>query len=253
MERTPARSEASTISNGIDLGTGYTHPAGPAPGTGRPTACTTTRSTSAGGVYRFERDWTTRCFLFDAGGIGSLTYDPTSDSLWVSQFSTSTITDYTMTGSVLFLFRTGHTQNMALALDDADGTLWLHDRTTQGTFEQWSKSGTLLSRIAIAGMSCQNALGGEMQRLIANCTFRNGTGINPAEFECVTRPAIGANWTTTYNANANTLATVLIIGLGGPATGPGFWQGEWLVALNPPPVPIAGTGSISLPIPINPT
>jgi hypothetical protein len=63
---------------------------------------------------------------------------------------------------VLGTFSTGHTQNMALALDHADDTLWLHDRTTQGTFEQWSKAGVLLNRVAIAGMASQNAVGGEM-------------------------------------------------------------------------------------------
>jgi hypothetical protein len=234
---------------GADLGPRYTHPAGPQRSwDGATDGLANYSIDTAGGVYRFNRDWTNPVLLFDAGGIGSLTYDPTNQSLWVSQFSTTTIVNYTLAGAVISMFSTGHSQNMALALDHADGTLWLHDRTTQGTFEQWSKTGTLLNRIAVAGMSSQNALGGEMQfPNAASCTFRNGNGINPADFACVTPPAVGATWTTSYNSSANTLATILLIGTG-PATGPPFGNGEVLITLAPPPITIIGTGNISIPL-----
>lgn len=237
--------------NGVDLGTRFTHPTGP----GRSWDGTTDGTLyyaidSAGGVYSYARDWSNPVLLFDAGGIGSLTYDPSANSLWVSQFSTMTITQYSLTGTVLSSFSTGHTQNMALALDHADGTLWLHDRTTQGTFEQWSRSGMLLNRIAVPGMNTQNALGGEMQfPRSATCTFRNGSNINPADYTCVTLPVLGTNWTTGYNTNAGTLATVLVLGPGGPSTGPPFAGGEILVALAPPPITLIGSGNISIPIP----
>jgi hypothetical protein len=71
-------------------------------------------------VYRLDRDWTNPVRLFGAGGIGSLTYDETANSLWVSQFSNMTITQYTLADVVLSSFSTGHNQNMALALDHAD-------------------------------------------------------------------------------------------------------------------------------------
>lgn len=241
--------------NGVDLTTRYTHPTGPS-------RCWdgTTDGTfhyaidSAGAVYQFARDWTNPVRLFGAGGIGSLTYDPDNNSLWVSQFSSMTITEYSLAGVALRSFSTGHTQNMALALDHADGTLWLHDRTTQGTFEQWSRTGTRLNRIAVPGMNTQNALGGEMAyRNIARCTFRNGNGLNPTDYSCVSRPRLGSGWTTAYNTNANTLATVLVVAPGGPATGPPFANGEFLVALAPPPITIAGTGNITLPIPGHPS
>ncbi len=137
MGANPGEIGAEYDFNGVDLTTRYTHPATP--------ACAwdgTTDGTyhytidTAGGVYRLDRDWTNPVRLFGAGSIGSLTYDPTNDSLWVSQFSTATITEYTLAGLALRSFTTGHTQNMALALDHVDGTLWLHDRTTQGTFER---------------------------------------------------------------------------------------------------------------------
>ncbi len=148
---------------GNDLGPRYTHPAGPIrswDGTTDGTSNYTIDTT--GGVYRLGLDWSNPVLLIDAGSIGSLTYDPTNDSLWVTQFGNDLVVNYTLAGAVISSFSTGHDQNMAIALDHADGTLWLHDRTTQGTFEQWTKAGVMLDRIAIAGMATQNALGGEM-------------------------------------------------------------------------------------------
>lgn len=118
-----------------------------------------------GGIHRHLRNWGNPILLFGAGSLGSITYDPSNDSLWVGQWDTSTVINYTDSGVVLSSFDTGHTRNMALALDHADGTLWLHDKTTQGTFEQWTRTGSRLQRIAVAGMNTQNALGGEMPLL----------------------------------------------------------------------------------------
>ena len=239
--------------NGNDLGTRYTHLAGPARCWDGTTDGVSHYAIDNGGeVYSFNLDWSNPQRLFDAGSLGSLTYDPTTNSLWVSQFSSMTITNYTLAGVVIGSFSTGHTQNMALALDHADGTLWLHDRTTRGTFEQWSKSGTLLNRIPVSGMSTENALGGEMPfGDIASCTFRNGTGINPPDYRCVTRPVLGTTWTTSYGSTANTVATVMLFGFA-PATGPAFWQGEFLVALSPSPVAVPGTGNLSILVPNDP-
>ncbi len=149
---------------GTDLGARFTHPPGPIRSwDGTTDGRSNFGIDTGGGVYRFDLDWSDPSLLFGAGSVGSLTYDPTNDSLWVSQFSTSTVIEYSMGGAALRSFDTGHTQNMALALDHADGTLWLHDRTTQGTYEQWTKSGTRLTRVAVPGMAGQNALAGEFQ------------------------------------------------------------------------------------------
>lgn len=151
-------------------------------------------------------------------------------------------------------FSTGHVNNMALALDHADDTLWLHDRTTQGTFEQWTKAGVRLNRIAVAGMSSQNALGGEMPfTKIANCRARNGLGVNPADYSCLTRPVLGSPWTTSFNANTNTIGTVLVLATAGPATGPALWNGEFLVSLLGPLFTMNATGNITLPLPNDPS
>ena len=240
--------------NGTDLTLRYTHPTGPVrcwDGTTDGTYFYTIDN--SGGIWQLDQTWSNPVRLFGVAGLGGLTYDPTNNSLWVSLFSGSMlITEYTLAGTVLRSFSTGHTQNMALALDHADGTLWIHDRTTQGTFEQWTKAGVRLSRIAVAGMVTQNSLGGEMPfAKIASCAFRNGTNLNPPDYLCVTRPALGSNWTTSYNVTPSTLATALAISLGGPATGPNLWTGELLIALAPAPLSIFGTGNIVLPIPNN--
>ena len=151
--------------NGNDLGTRYTHPAS-APGRGWDGATDgqNNYSIDTGGVVtRFDLDWQNPVVLFDAGGLGGITFDPSNNSLWISQFSGSDIVEYSMSGTVLSSFNVGHTRNMALAMDYADGTLWLHDRNVQGTFEQWTTSGTLLTRVAVPGMASQNAIGGEFR------------------------------------------------------------------------------------------
>jgi hypothetical protein len=236
---------------GNDLTIRYTHPPGPIYAwDGTTDGLFHYTIDSSGFVYRLDQTWNNPVPLFDAGGIGSLTYDPVGNSLWVSQFSTTNITEYSLSGTVLRSFSTGHSQNMALALDHADGTLWMHDRRTMGTFEQWSKTGQLLSRIAPAALVGQNALGGEMPfRRVARCEFRNGTGINAVGFSCITRPALGGSWTTSFNSNPSTIATILAVGAGGPASGIRFGTGELLLAPTPPPALFIGSGDITVPVP----
>ncbi len=148
--------------DGVDLGARYVHPPGPIRCWDGTTDGTHNYAIdTGGGVYRFDRDWSNPQLLFDAGSIGALTYDPTDDTLWVSQFSSTTIKNYTMAGGEIRRFDAGHEQNMALALDHADGTLWLHDRTARGTYEQWTKEGVRLTRFGIRGMEGENALAGE--------------------------------------------------------------------------------------------
>ncbi|MCH7792753.1 MAG: hypothetical protein IID31_10805 [Planctomycetes bacterium] len=150
---------------GGDLGSRYTHPIGQSRCWDGTTSGTENFAIDSGGtVARYDSNWTSPIILFDAGGIGAVTYDPTNDSLWVSQFSgTTTVVEYDMRGTVLRSINVGHERNMALALDHADGTLWLHDRGQRGTFEQWTKGGVLLTRRSIVGMEGQNALAGEFQ------------------------------------------------------------------------------------------
>lgn len=240
--------------SGNELGTRYTHPGVASRCWDGTTDGTHNYAIDTGGlVTRFDRDWTNPVVLFDAGGIGALTYDPTSDSLWVSQFSGSMdVVNYSFTGTMLGSFSTGHTQNMALAMDHADGTLWLHDRNARGTFEQWTTAGVLIQRIAIPGMNTENALGGEMPLPgSATCTLRNGTGINPTDYRCRSLPVVGGTWTSTFNTGANTTNTILWASTSpGTLNGiPGITQGEVLISFPNLLFSLVGTGDLSLPVP----
>lgn len=117
-----------------------------------------------GDVWQSGVDWKNPTKLFSVLGFGSLTYDSDGDSLWIGQFNhPTTVTEYDLSGHVIRSFETGHTKNMALAMDPADGTLWLHDRNRIGTLEQWSREGQLLATVVVPGLSSRNALGGEFR------------------------------------------------------------------------------------------
>jgi len=150
--------------DGNDLGPRYTHPAG----TSRCWDGTADEEhnysiDTAGVVWQFDLDWSNPVRMFTAGGIGALAYDSDNDSIWVGTFSGSDLTQYDKQGNILSSFTTGHTKNMALAIDPADGTLWLHDRNRQGTLEQWSRSGQLLATVVVPDLETQNALSGEFR------------------------------------------------------------------------------------------
>jgi hypothetical protein len=112
-----------------------------------------------GGVYQTGRDYSNPVALFTSSGpynVG-ITYDKTNNSLWISGWgATTVVTDYSMNGTVLSWFDTGHYENASLAMDPADHTLWLVDDNT-GNLEQYSTAGVLLSTGPYVGY----ALGGE--------------------------------------------------------------------------------------------
>lgn len=114
---------------------------------------------SYGGVYRTDRDFKNTELLFNSSGEHNLgiTYDAANNSLWISGWGTSTVTDYAMDGTVLFSFDTGHVYNGALAMDPATHTLWLVDDQNTLKLEQYSTSGVLLGTGPYVGY----ALGGE--------------------------------------------------------------------------------------------
>ncbi|NUM33484.1 MAG: PEP-CTERM sorting domain-containing protein [Candidatus Brocadiae bacterium] len=109
-------------------------------------------SYAAGGVYRYDSNWSNPVHLFSTGQNDlSITYDPTNDSFWVSSWGAYTVRNYSRSGSLLSSFSTPYSHISALALDHADNTLWF----TQGsnTFYQYSKSGTALSSVTISGIT----------------------------------------------------------------------------------------------------
>ncbi|HEY4934664.1 MAG TPA: PEP-CTERM sorting domain-containing protein [Terriglobales bacterium] len=112
-----------------------------------------------GGVYQTARDFTNPVALFTSTGLYNLgiTYDPANNSLWISGWGNTTVTDYSLSGTVITSFDTGHYFNGALAMDPATHTLWLVDDENTFTLEQYSTAGVLLSSGPYVGYS----LGGE--------------------------------------------------------------------------------------------
>ncbi len=81
----------------------------------------------------------------------------------------------------------------------------------------------------------------------ASCAFRNGSGVNPTGFDCVTMPVLGAVWRTEVATVASTVSTG--VGLAAAAAQVPFAGGELLLGTDPPPVFLSGIGSHSVTIP----
>ncbi len=126
-------------------------------------------------VLRFDPNWSNPVALFSIGGsVGDflgITYDPLNNSFWISGWNKSEIRDYSMTGQLLSSFSVSHNEITALALDPATGTLWSANRNVWGLFEEYSKSGQLLSTQYYPALSGMNVLGGEFQVPEPSTTF----------------------------------------------------------------------------------
>jgi hypothetical protein len=136
-------------------------------------------SVSSGIAYQLNLDWTNPVALFTLGNASGsrlgITYDASNNSLWIAGFDGTIgtlISDYSLTGTLLSSFNIGHGFSGALALDPADGTLWLSNLVSGGTLtlEQYARSASgsfgathaMLSSQAYAGIS-DGAFGGEFQ------------------------------------------------------------------------------------------
>jgi len=99
-------------------------------------------------VYRFGLDWSGGESLFtidgtvgaaDSNWIG-ITYDPFTASLWLMEWQNgtqgTTVAQFGLDGTLGTSFSTGMTQTAGLAMDYADGTLWLSDE------QRWYQFGT---------------------------------------------------------------------------------------------------------------
>lgn len=152
--------------NGVATGTTYTN-------TGTGTfydGATDGRSNYAinwdnGDLVQFDGNWANPQTLFNTGGGGNhlgVTYDPSNDSFWIAEFSGQTVSNVTRDGTVLTSFESGITTGQAaLALDYADGTLWMVEYTQSGKFFQFARSGSGLATITYEGLAGVNPLGGE--------------------------------------------------------------------------------------------
>ena len=166
---------------GAFTGTTYPFPLGP--GT-EPLDGTTDSNTNysvdftSGDVYSFNHDWTNPTYLFTtAPGFLGITYDATDNSLWLSDFTGNTVEHRSLFGTLISSFTVPFTSISCLALDPADNTLWMGSQTNQGTFYQYSKSGTQLSTVFYPALTSQNTLGGEFQQFASGKFLEvNGQG-----------------------------------------------------------------------------
>lgn len=125
-------------------------------------------------VYQTSLTWQNPTELFSvqtAPGSAyqylGIAYDPTNQSLWISGNSSGAIKDYSLSGTLLHSFSSGHNQNAALGYDQADNTLWISDGQTN-LLEQYSTTGTLLQSGTPTGLPYDWYLAGD---------FSSGTGV----------------------------------------------------------------------------
>jgi hypothetical protein len=115
-----------------------------------------------GDVYAFDTVWANPMLLFStASGYLDITADSSTGTLWVASFIGTTVEHRSLGGAVLSSFTVPFTSISCLALDPADGTLWLGSQHAQGTFYQYSQAGTLLNTVHYTELETQNTLGGE--------------------------------------------------------------------------------------------
>jgi hypothetical protein len=132
---------------------------------------------NSGDVYATDLNWSNPQFLFTtAPGFLGITYDPTDNSLWLSNFNCNVLEHRTLFGTLMSSFTTPFTAITCLALDPADNTLWMGSQSTQGTFYQYSKAGVQLSTVFYGSLTTQNTLGGEFQNSAAQSTSGGGSG-----------------------------------------------------------------------------
>jgi hypothetical protein len=108
---------------------------------------------STGDIVQFDRNWANPLVLFNATvnlpGAGWITMNALDGSFWISQWGgPDVVAHFTHTGTLLSSFNSGVASSFGLALDPADGTLWMGDYTF--TLHQFSQSGTPLQTASYA-------------------------------------------------------------------------------------------------------
>jgi hypothetical protein len=119
-------------------------------------------------VYRFDADWSDPFFLFEAEENWSMgiTFDPTNNSLWISDFNDGAgrpgagagrLINYNMDGDILTEFDIPALEGRrGLAMDYGDDTLWLSTNNSAGagqSLTQLSRStGAVLDTYLFTGL-----------------------------------------------------------------------------------------------------
>lgn len=112
-----------------------------------------------GGIWQYDRDWTNPVRLFSAISPTGVTYDTMTGNLWVIEHGISSVSEYTVDGTLLSSFSFGSGWRGCLAYEPATDTLWLSEFAS-GEIFQFAKDGTLLQSEVIPGLGGY-AWGGE--------------------------------------------------------------------------------------------
>ena len=112
-------------------------------------------------VTQASLTWESQTSLFDLpSGASGIAYDTTDGTLWVTLFD-GTVRHYTLGGNELSQFTPGVGSLCCLAYDEPADTLWFSINSS-GTIYEYSKAGSQLNSISVAGFSPDNQWGGEM-------------------------------------------------------------------------------------------
>ncbi len=105
-------------------------------------------------VIQYDRDWANPTVLFTTPAEPTgITYDPTTGHLghlWLIVYSTATINEYTMAGTLVSSFPYVYSGWMgALAYEPATDTLWAAAYLSGGELWQYDKTGNVLQKVTV--------------------------------------------------------------------------------------------------------
>jgi hypothetical protein len=133
-----------------------------------------------GGVYKFDSDWGGPSLLFETPiHYLGITYDESNNTLWLSQWDNGVVEHRALDGTLLGSFAVPFTKISCLAIDPADGTLWMGSQITQGTFYQYTQSGIIVTTRVYPFLTKLNTLGGEFPSPIVAPSPRPAPGPTP--------------------------------------------------------------------------
>ncbi len=109
---------------------------------------------TTGDLLQFDRDWANPTTLFnvtaDLPDAGWITMNASDGTFWLSQWGGGDlVAHFSPTGTLLGGFNSGVSPSSGLALDPADGTLWMADDSTKTLF-QFDQAGNPLQSLSYA-------------------------------------------------------------------------------------------------------
>jgi hypothetical protein len=117
-----------------------------------------------GAVVATDTSWGGLSTVLFTTGIGNdygITYDKWNDSLWIQNYGTGNVTDYSMAGTILSSFGGVHDGGAKTALAmDIDRTLWFANLARPGTLDHYDVNGNFLGTASYTGLGV--AHGGEI-------------------------------------------------------------------------------------------